>query len=79
MMLGSSALSNASSRQQLGPQIRFLTKPAGDRCVNQGESVERQAVGSRVVDEKYPRAEEAFSLSGKNGCNASWQAPVVAR
>lgn len=53
-------------------------KPAGDRCLNQGESVERQAVGGRVVSVKYPRAEAVVSLSGKNGCDASWEVPVAA-
>lgn len=29
------------------------------------------------MDVKYPKA-EAVSLSGKNGCDASWEVPVAA-
>lgn len=37
-------------------------KPAGDRCLNQGESVERQAVGGRLVKVKYPREEAKLAF-----------------
>lgn len=65
-MLRTPGLSDASSGRQLGPQIRFLEKPARDRCLNQGESVERQAVGGRVVNVRYSSA-VAVSLSAENG------------
>lgn len=69
-----SALSDASSGQQLGPQISFWMKPAGNRCLKQGESVEQQAVGVRAVDVQYLRA-EAVSFAGKNGCDAEFRGP----